>query len=68
MLKHKDATHMKKCIDCDYKSTRNENSTSHVSDLSMVGEMGIITRGEDSDMGTERSKISISLFSPRVIM
>ena len=43
-------------------------STSHVSDLSMAGDMGIIIRGEDSDMGTERSEVSISLFSPRVIM
>ena len=26
-----------------------DNSTSHVSDLRMVGDMGIISRGEDSD-------------------
>ena len=44
------------------------SSTSYVSDLSMVGDMEIITRGEDSDMGTEHSEVSILLFSPRVIM
>ena len=43
-------------------------SMSHVNDLSMVGDMGIITRGEDSDMGAKCSEVSISLFSLRVIM
>ena len=47
---------------------KKRNSTSHVSDLSMVGDMGIITRVEDSNMGTELSEVSILLFSPRVIM